>query len=42
MSFPKPALFASLSFIALAAGIAHADAPAVEDKPTEVVITGSG
>ena len=45
MSFPKSALFASLSLIALTiAGVARADdpAPATDDKPTEVVVTGSG
>ncbi|HTM80908.1 TonB-dependent receptor [Asticcacaulis sp.] len=43
MSFPKSALFASLSVFALtlATGAAHADEP-VPDQPTEVVITGSG
>jgi len=47
MSFSKSALFAGLSLVALTMGVAgsaHADdpAPAAEDTPTEVVITGSG
>jgi iron complex outermembrane receptor protein len=45
MSFSKSLLFTSLSLIALTvAGVARADdpAPTADDKPTEVVITGSG